>query len=190
MTTRHRSLRLMVVTALLCGGGLLLLFGLRVPRGVIVVLVVAGLMLLLALLHRASNACDAAPPALRRRYTRELALGMGVYVLMVFVSVWLLKQVDDALLRAVIALLPVPPVALVVRAMIRYVRDADEMQRRIELEAVSIATAFVSLLYMSGGFLQAARVIDLPASAAMIWLLPLVCLGYGVAKALVMRRYQ
>ena len=43
---------------------------------------------------------------------------------------------------------------------------------------------------MSGGFLQAAKVIDVPASAAMIWVFPLVCLCYGVAKAVVARRFQ
>ena len=72
----------------------------------------------------------------------------------------------------------------------RYIRDADERQRRIELEAVSFATACVSLVYLAAGFLQAAKVIDVPASAAMIWVFPLVCAIYGVAKIVVSRRYS
>ena len=64
------------------------------------------------------------------------------------------------------------------------------MQQRIELEAVCIATAFVSLLYMAGGFLQAAKVIDVPAAATMIWLFPLVCFSYGLAKLAVARRFR
>ena len=134
--------------------------------------------------------CDTAPPALRRRYARELMLAMGAYVVVLFVSVWLLKQVEEPALRALLALAPVPPIALALRAMIRYVRDADEMQQRIELEAICIATAFVCLLYMAGGFLQAAKVIDVPAAAAMIWLFPLVCFSYGLAKLAVARRYR
>lgn len=184
----------MLAGALVCGvaaGVLPWLSGGRMPLGVSAVLLATAVMLLvLGLLYRRVDPCDVAPPALRRRYTRELSLGMGVYVAALFLSVWLLQRVDDAWLRAVIALLPVPPIALALRAMIRYIRDADELQRRIELEAVSIATAFVSLLYMSGGFLQSARVVDLPASATMIWLFPLVCFSYGVAKAFVARRYQ
>ena len=134
--------------------------------------------------------CDTAPPALRRRYTRELMLAMGAYVIVLFASVWLLKRIEEPALRALLALAPVPPIALALRAMVRYIRDTDEMQQRIELEAVCIATAFVCLLYMAGGFLQAAKVIDVPAAAAKIWLVPLVCFSYGLAKLAVARRYR
>ncbi|WP_449465490.1 hypothetical protein [Stenotrophomonas humi] len=134
--------------------------------------------------------CDAAPPALRKRYTREVVIAMLAYAVLLVVSILLLKRVDDALLRALIALLPVPPIVLVLRAMIRYIRDVDELQQRIELEAVSFATAFVSLVYLTGGFLQSAKVIDVPSNAAMIWVFPLVCLAYGLAKAVVARRYN
>ena len=91
---------------------------------------------------------------------------------------------------ALVALLPVPPIAFALRAIVRYIRDSDEMQQRIELEAVCIATALVSLLYLAGGFLQTAKVIDLPAGAVLIWLFPLVCLTYGLAKVVVARRYR
>ncbi|MGH8053781.1 MAG: hypothetical protein ACREP4_07660 [Stenotrophomonas sp.] len=134
--------------------------------------------------------CDAAPQALRKRYTREVVIAMTAYALLLVVSILLLKQVDGTLLRALIALLPVPPMVLVLRAMIRYIRDVDELQQRIELEAVSFATAFVSLLYLTGGFLQSAKVIDVPSNVAMIWVFPLVCLAYGLAKAVVARRYH
>lgn len=135
--------------------------------------------------------CEAAPTDLRRRYTREILLAMAAYMVMVVATVSVLRDGGpEGPLRALVALLPVPPIAFVLRAMVRYIRDADEMQQRIELEAVSIATALIALLYMSGGFLQAAKVIDLPAAAVMIWVFPLLCATYGVAKFLVMRRYQ
>ena len=41
----------------------------------------------------------------------------------------------------------------------------------------------------STGFLQLAKVIDIRASVAMLWVFPLVCGTYGVAKAVVSRRY-
>jgi hypothetical protein len=133
--------------------------------------------------------CDSATPALRRRYLREFLPPMAAYVLLVLLSVWLLKRVDDAPLRALVALLPLPPIAFALRAIMRFIRDADELQRRIELEAVSIATAFVSFAYLTGGFLQAARVIDVRATDAMLWVFPLTCLAYGVVKVVVSRRY-
>ena len=151
----------------------------------------AGLALAALLRWRLPPPCDAAPAALRRRYTREIGLAMVAYAATLMLSLTLLRRMElDLPLRALVALLPVPPIAFVLRAMVRYIRDVDEMQQRIELEAVSIGTALVCLLYLAGGFLQAAKVIDIPGASAMIWVFPLVCLAYGIAKAAVIRRYQ
>lgn len=150
-----------------------------------------GLAFAALLAWQLPDACDAAPPALRRRYTRETLLAMGVYVVVLLVSTQLLKQLSLAApQRALVALLPVPPIAMALRAMLRYIRDVDEMQQRIELESIGLAAAFVGVSYMSGGLLQAAGVIDLPAGVAMLWVFPLLCMGYGVAKAVVARRYR
>jgi hypothetical protein len=151
--------------------------------------IAAGCVLGALVQWRMPEPCDTSTPALRRRYLREFMPAMALYVLALFVSIWLLKRVDDIVLRALVALLPVPPVALAVRAMIRHIRDADELQRRIEVDALAIATACVTLGYLAAGFLQLAKVIDVPSSAAMIWVFPLECMAYGLAKATVARRY-
>lgn len=132
----------------------------------------------------------ATTPALRRRYLREFLPPMAAYVVLVLAAAMLLRHVDATWLRAPIAVMPLPAVALAMRAFVRHVRDTDELQRRIELEAVSVATLLVSMLYLGGGFLQSAKVIDVPAAAAMIWVFPLVCVSYGLAKVYVGRRYQ
>ena len=157
----------------------------------------AGLLLLLALRRippvRAwaeQAACDSSVPALRQRYLREFVPAMVGYVVTLVVSLLLLKRVDEPVLRAMLALLPVPPVAMVIRAIVRYIRDSDELQRRIELEAVSAATALVALLYFAGGLLQMAKVIDIPSGQAMFWVFPMICLAYGLAKAFVSGRYR
>ncbi|HBN54140.1 MAG TPA: hypothetical protein DD456_08975 [Stenotrophomonas sp.] len=152
--------------------------------------VAIGLSFVSLLRRQLPNACDTAPLALRRRYSREMMIAMGAYVVLLVLSITLLKRVEGTALRACIALLPVPPIAMTLRAMIRYIRDVDELQQRIELQAVSFAAAFVSLLYLTAGLLQAAKVLDIPASAAMIWVFPLVCLAYGLAKTVVSRRYS
>ncbi|KAF1694175.1 hypothetical protein [Pseudoxanthomonas koreensis] len=163
-----------------------------IPGVLVAMLYLAALVLAFTALlrHGLPEPCDAAPATLRRRYTRELMLAMGGYALVLFASTLLLKRTEEPLLRALLALAPLPPIALAMRAIVRYIRDVDEMQQRIELEAVCIATAFVSLLYMGGGFLQAAKVIDMPAAFAMLWMFPLVCFAYGLAKLAVTRRYR
>jgi len=163
----------------------------RVPDFVVGFLYGTGLACLLGALLRSRlpESCDTGTPALRRRYLREFVPAMAAYVVTLFASVWLLKRVDEPGLRALVALLPVPAIGMAMRAIVRHIRDADELQRRIELEAVSIATAFVSLGYLAAGFLQSADVVDIPASAAMMWMFPLVCLVYGIAKTAVSRRF-
>jgi len=156
----------------------------------------SGLILLSAVavgvmaMSRRATACDGAPRALQRRYTRDVLLGMGAYTVLLFVSLLLLRSVEAPALRALIALLPVAPIALVLRAMVHFIRGVDELQQRIEFEAVCIAAALVAFAYMTAGFLQAARVIDVPASAAMLWVFPLLCGTYGIAKAVIARRYR
>lgn len=178
--------------------GLLLLAAVILPQLVTLSDMLQGLLyglggstLLAALLSgRMPPACEVATPALHRRYLREFLPPMVAYVVVLFLSLWLLKRIDGPSgLRAAVALLPALPIALGLRAIVRYIRDTDEMQRRIELEAVSIATAFVAMLYMSAGFLQLASVIDIPAGVAMIWMFPLLCLSYGLAKIVVSQRY-
>ena len=125
-----------------------------------------------------------------RRYIRALWPALICYSLALFASIFLIKRGIDSLpLRAVVAVLPVLALAFMVRAALRYLREIDELQRRIETEAIGIASLLVSLLYFAGGLLQKARVIDLDAGAAMIWVFPLLCATYGIAKMVLTRRY-
>ena len=125
-----------------------------------------------------------------RRYLRALWPALIGYSLALYLSITLLRHgVEPAPLRALVALLPVLPLGLMVRAALRYLREIDELQRRIETEAIGVASLLVSMLYFAGGLLQKAKVIDLGAAAAMIWVLPLLCATYGIAKMVLTRRY-
>lgn len=132
---------------------------------------------------------DSVPRALSRRYLRELMPAIAVYVGVMLVWRRLLGMVDATWLRVVVALLPVLLVAWVMRAFVRYVRDSDEMQRRIELESGAIAALLLSGAYMAAGFLQTAAIIDVPAKVAMLWVFPLLSVMYGVVKVFIARRY-
>ena len=125
-----------------------------------------------------------------RRYLRALWPIMVGYSLTLFLSIWLVKRgIDSVPLRAVVAVLPVLPIALLMRAALRYLREIDELQRRIETEAIGIASLLVSLLFFAGGLLQKAKVVDIDAAVAMIWVFPLLCLAYGLAKMVLAKRY-
>ncbi|NJC50252.1 UNVERIFIED_ORG: multisubunit Na+/H+ antiporter MnhE subunit [Xanthomonas campestris] len=151
---------------------------------------VSCLVLSLLLLLSRGSLRDSTRPALARRYYREFGVPMGLYVVVMLFWRYLLAHVDPSWARVLIALLPAVLVALVIRAVARYVRDSDEMQRRIELESIAIAAGLVSGAYMTGGFLQAAELIDIPAMVAMLWVFPMLCAIYGVTKSINARRFE
>ncbi len=126
-----------------------------------------------------------------RRYQRALWPIMAGYVVSLFLSVWLIKQgIASVPLRAVVALLPVVAIALFMRAALRYLREIDELQRRIETESIGIASLLIALVYFGGGLLEKAKVLALDAGVVMIWVFPLLCLVYGIAKMRLTKRYM
>lgn len=137
-----------------------------------------------------SHCDDMYAQAAGRRYLRALWPALVAYSLALFASIFLIKRgIESVPLRALVAVLPVLPIALIMRAALRYLREVDELQRRIETEAIGVASLLVSMLYFAGGLLQKAEVIDLDAAAAMIWVFPLLCGTYGIAKMILTRRY-
>ena len=127
------------------------------------------------------------------RYTRRLVVAMAVYVALLFGSILGLKSFAaewPVAARAVMALLPVLPIAFVGKIFIDYLGECDEMIRRIELEAVSLSSLIVGLLFLAAGFLMQARVFTLGGGTVAIWVFPLLCGIYGLTKWLAIRRYR
>ncbi len=151
-----------------------------------------GITLLLLLAPRWwRNHCDelATQPA-QRRYVRAMWPIMVGYALLIFCSAWLIQRgIPSVGLRALVALLPMVPLALFLVVSLRYLRNIDELQRRIETEAIGIASLLVSLGYFAGGLLHVAKAWRVDAGAAMLWVFPLLCGVYGIAKMVLTRRY-
>jgi hypothetical protein len=150
----------------------------------------AGLFLLMPRWWKAH--CDEmyAQPA-GRRYIRTLWPALVLYSLTLFASIWWIRQGIASLpLRGLVAVLPVLPIGWMMHAALRYLREIDELQRRIETEAIGIGSLLVALLYFAGGMLEKADVIRMDAGVAMIWVFPLLCGIYGIAKMILTRRYQ
>ena len=129
--------------------------------------------------------------AASRRYLRAMWPAMVAYALLLFVSLrWIRSGIEAVPLRAAVAILPLLPMLFFVRASLRYLREVDELQRRIETESIGIASLLVALLYFAGGMLEKAEVIAMDAGMAMIWVFPMLCGIYGIAKMFLTRRYQ
>ena len=126
-----------------------------------------------------------------RRYVRALWPVMIGYAITLYASLWLIRRGIDALpLRALVAVAPALVLALLIRVGVRYLREADELQRRIETEAIGGAAMVLAMLYFAAGLLHKARVVAVDAGAAMRWVFPLLMAGYAIAKFFAVRRYR
>ena len=89
-------------------------------------------------------------------YYRELGAAFGLYGLVLVASILMLTsgRIESGMARHAIALSPMLPGGLVCWAILRQMRRLDELQLRVQLEAVGFAFAVTALLTFSYGFLE------------------------------------
>ena len=122
-----------------------------------------------------------------KQYTKELTAALVVYGLLLAGSIQLLTHVDVARpWRDVIALSPMIPAAAMAWVILRELRRVDELQRRIQLEALGFSFAGTAILTFSYGFLEGLGYPRL--SMFTVW--PLLAVLWIVGLVLARRRYQ
>jgi hypothetical protein len=125
-----------------------------------------------------------------RRYSRDFLVAMVLYAMVIIPAFHVLKGTEAPWLRILLALLPTLPTLLAARAQLRFIRDCDELQRRIQLEAFALASLFLTLGAFALGLLALAGVVRLDAGLALVLVLPAFVLLYGVCAAITGYRYQ
>jgi len=90
-----------------------------------------------------------------RRYLLEFGAGMAGYGVVLAASIYLLKTGSpDAPMREILSLLPMLPALAICWAVIRQLRRMDELQRKMQFEALGLAFAATALVTFSYGFLE------------------------------------
>lgn len=121
-----------------------------------------------------------------RRYLREFALSMAAYVVAMLITVGFVGSMEPSLLRHLIALLPIAPVAAMLWSFLRYLEGVDELEQRIHLQGIGFAAGATGLLTFSYGLLQNTGLPEI----SMVWVLPLLIVTWGVGAGLARRRYR
>jgi hypothetical protein len=111
---------------------------------------------------------------------------MAVYVVFLFLSLRWLGRHPSAPWIYGIALLPVLPTLFVPMSVVRYLREIDELQRKIQLEALAFAFTGTALTTLSYGFLENAGLPDL----SWVWVWPLMALLWVVGLVVAKKRYS
>lgn len=125
-------------------------------------------------------------PENEKRYLKEFSLAMGAYALAVVLAATGLPRLANPALRVLLALLPVAPMAFALRAYLRYLSNADELQQRIHLLAVAFAAGGVGMLTFAYSFLENAGLPRL----SYVWVFPALVIFWGLGIAWQNRRYR
>lgn len=145
------------------------------------------------LLHPGAQVGKHMRPA-HRKYMRSFIPAMIGYVVVLFASILLLKKIGPdgpIILRAVLSLAPVVPIIFVCKALVQFLRDCDELERQIELEAIALSCLFTGLIFLCLGFLASSKLINLgDGGLVAIWVFPALCGLYGVTKCIASWRYR
>jgi len=84
-----------------------------------------------------------------KRYGREFISAMIAYAIVIIMSRLLLNNIGDSPWRFIIALLPIFPVLFLAAGFTRYLSGIDELQQRIQLQAIGFSAGTTGLLTLA-----------------------------------------
>jgi len=127
------------------------------------------------------------PVKASRRYQTEVVVAMVIYMALMAAVVPTLKTQPPLPERVLLAILPVLPIVWVIWAVIKYLRRADELQRRVHIEALAIAAGVAAFLSLSYGFLEdMAGFPHIP----LWWVFMVIDLVWAGSACILWRRYK
>jgi NADH:ubiquinone oxidoreductase subunit 6 (subunit J) len=122
-----------------------------------------------------------------KRYTKEFMTAMITYVITLIASIFVLQRYEfPKFWQILISLVPAVPVVFVVVAMIRALKDSDELQQRVQLLATSFAAALTGLITFTYGFLENVGFPKFPTFLVF----PMLIMIWGLSLGYFSRRYQ
>lgn len=125
-----------------------------------------------------------------RRYMLHMFIAMAGYTAVLFGSITVIRgdMIEADWLRILIAISPVFPALYGLHAFIIFFRSMDEFQRAVIAEANLISAGAVAFLSFAYAFAQQAS--DLLPEISLIWVLPAIVGGQGIAACFVRGRYR
>ncbi|WP_286157148.1 hypothetical protein [Sinorhizobium sp. RAC02] len=121
----------------------------------------------------------------RYRYIVEFGAGMAAYAVVLSISVLFVNQLEG-FWKTALSLAPMVPALAVAVSIMRQIRRIDELQRQIQLEALSLAFGGTALISFSYGFLENAGYPKL--SMFVVW--PLMAILWIIGGLISHRRFR
>lgn len=124
----------------------------------------------------------------QKQYEWRVMATVVVYILWMLTMWPLVRTTASVPLKLLLALATVSPVVYIIALMAQRIRSGDELEQRVHLIGLGVATAVVGTLSLLGGFLHAAGVLKLDGSSLLL-IFPGLVWSYSAAGWAVKRRY-
>ncbi len=121
-----------------------------------------------------------------KQFAREMAFGMIGYVVLLFASIYWVKDHMDTPWRFAVAIVPMFPLIYVARASVLRMTRMDELQKQIQFSALAVTVLATALLTLTYGFLEN---VGAP-HVNVLWVWPLMGLIWGIASHFSWRHYS
>ncbi|HET8841131.1 MAG TPA: hypothetical protein VFN35_06655 [Ktedonobacteraceae bacterium] len=125
--------------------------------------------------------------SISKTYKRTFLTAMIIYAVVLLVSVFLTKHgPSTAWWRIPLTLVPLIPVFFALRAFLRFFSHIDELQRRIQLEALALSFGVTCVVTWSYGLLEYVGFPDV----SWIWVPPFMLMFWSISVHIASQRYQ
>lgn len=123
----------------------------------------------------------------KRAFHIAMIIYAVVYVVVFVVSVFLTKYgPSSAWWHIPLALAPLIPICFALRAFLRFFSCIDELQRRIQLEALALSFGVTCVVTWSYGLLEYVGFPDV----SWIWVPPFMLILWDISVRIASQRYQ
>jgi hypothetical protein len=122
-----------------------------------------------------------------RRYTRRFVITMGLYVLTLPFAIGIVNTLpENEPLRYLIILIPVLPLLATLVVFMRWLREVDEFQRKVQFEGFAFSMAVTVVVTLTLGFLERAGFPKLDT----LWIPIMMIFLWGIGVAIANGRYR
>lgn len=123
--------------------------------------------------------------AAKKRYLVEFGSSMFAYAVVLIATVEVIQRFPHAAWRIPVAVAPVIPICFALWAFLRALGRMDELQRRIQLNAIGIGFGATGIVTFTYGFLE---LVGFPMMS-YLWVLPMMAVFWGIGTAFATWRY-
>lgn len=126
---------------------------------------------------------------LKRYYLRSL-LPMLAYTGLIVLALRMNESLQHAGLKITLALLPLLPLAWIFYYYFRYLAECDELERKIEMDAIAISAMSGVLCGMALLFLSDHALLQLSERSIIVISVGAICFGYIITRYLGIWRFR